>query len=123
VELTRIQNKEDFILYYPWIKECYPVNLTPEQILANCLLGKYWGFTGSVDEKAVGIGIGETHGNTAFLVVVWAKNKLSTFLEPFLKLLKESGYKTIRASSKHPEEAYQRLTGMKKLWSVYEREL
>jgi len=121
--ITQITDKKDFIRHYDWIKECGFTDISPENVLANCLLGKYWGFVGELDGKDVGIAIGYTKGTMAYIVGLWCKNNLSKFLDSFIQLLKDNGYKTIRASSDHPEKAYARLMGMEKLWSIYEREL
>ena len=119
MDIKQITDPEDFIKHYDWIKECNFVDIAPEIVLANCLTGKYWGFI----VEDIGMVIGYTKGTMAYIVGVWAKNNLSKFLGSFLKLLKDSGYKTMRACSDHPEKAYERLMGMKKLWTVYERTL
>ena len=121
--IARITNKEDFIKYYYLMKDIPLFDITPETCLAKCLTGEFWGYLGTGGKEPVCIVIGRDYGKMAFIVGVWAKNSLKPFLSSFWAILKDQGYTTARSSSMFDIEAYQKLLGMKKLWTVYEREL
>lgn len=117
--LREITNKEEFISLYPWIKECNFTEITPELVLARCIAGEYFGCVGEKDTVA-GMAIYRPYGDMVFVVGAWAKNNLKEFMPEFLVKMKSLGFKTLRTSANFNETAYSRLTGLKKLWTVYE---
>ena len=54
---------------------------------------------------------------------LYAKNQVSKFIAAFEAIIKEKKYTHIRAISTHNEEAYTKVTGLEKMWSVFGREL
>jgi len=121
MRIVQIKHKEDFVHHYQWIKEINLFEITPEICLSKCLTGEFWGYLGLMNNKPVGLVIGRTYGDMAFIVGLWCKNNLKNFLPSFWNVLKKNGYKTARSSSKLSREAYQRLMSMDELWTVYER--
>jgi len=123
MNIKPITNPEDYIRYYPWIKDLNYSDMTPPLCLSRCLSGQYKGLLGLKKDKPVGIVIYWTKGDFCFVVGLWCKNNLSGFQNQFWDMMKNQGIKTVRSSTTRPEEAYGRLMGMKKLWTVYERKL
>jgi len=115
-----VTEKEDFIYLYRMIRECNLIETPAYRVLEKCLSGEYQGLIGMEDEKIIGLCVFKNCGEMAFLVCVWCKNKLADFMPEFLEKLKEKGFKKFRASSYRDIEAYERLTKMKRLWTVYE---
>ena len=115
-----ISQVENPIPYYTWIQECNFTEVTPELVLARCITGEYECFEGSDGSEVVGIAIVRGYGTMAFIVGAWAKNQLKEFMADFFTLLKSRGFVTVRTSANFNEAAYERLTGLKKLWTVYE---
>ena len=123
MEIKLIHSPEEFISRYDWIKQIDYTDMEPYECLGRCLSGRYSGCIGYKD-KAVGIVIYYIYDtDKCWVVGLWAKNNLEGFQKLFYDELKSMGIKTVRSSTTLSDTAYERLMGMKKLWSVYERAL
>ena len=115
---------KDFMNYYNYISQLKSVNLTPETCLGRCLLGQYFGLAGFDNGKCAGIIIHYMlNKETCKVVYLHAVNAVNRFKEEYYKLLKADGIRQVQAESEHNEKAYERLMGMKKLYTVYGRTL
>ena len=123
IQIKQIADKKDFLKLYDWIQDCPFTDTDAETVLGNCLLGKYWGLIGLIDDRPAGLVIGQTRNKTAFIIALWCKNNVKTFRDAFFSLLKAKGFNQIIAHSNHHEDAYQKVLGLKKLWSIYGRSL
>ena len=116
--------KEDFINIYPLIKKIKFTDMEPADCLCRCLLGKYKGYIGYKKNIPVGIITYYIFDSTnCFVVGLWVKNNFRSFKNLFFEEMKKKGIEKIRCSTSLPEKAYGRLTGMNRLWSVFEIEL
>ena len=113
----------DFIYYYKYIQEMKSTNLSPEVCLGRCLTGQYHGLAGFEDDECCGIVIYYVTGDVCRVVYLHAINAVKKFRDDFYELLKERRVKSVQAESTHNEKAYERLMGMKKLYTVYGRTL
>ena len=123
MDIIKIKDKEDFITYYKWIKQCNFVESSPDQILLNCLNGTYFGFLAKDKGKVKGMAVCKAVGSMVFIVGCWCKNNVANFNNAFFDKLKAEGFKTARSSSYRDIAAYEKVIGMRKLWTVYERTL
>jgi len=123
MDIKPIKNKEDYIEFYPWIKECNFTEVTSDQVLANCLNGVYFGYVGFDKEKLVGMAICKDYGDMVFLVGTWCKGNLYKFEKQFFIVMKTKGFKTLRGSVRAGRKFPENIEGLKPLWTVYEKEL
>ena len=115
--------KQEAVDHFQWIKECRFTEIEPEIVLSRVLTGEYISMKGEIDGEIVGIAILRAQGTTLFVVGCWCKNNLSRFMDSFIDLVKGSGFEKIRAYSDADPKAYEKLTNMKKIYSVFEREI
>lgn len=121
--MKKITNKEDFLLIIPMLRDINFTDMTYLDCLAKCLSGQYQGVIGSIDNKPVGVMIYYFYANNtkAFIVGVWCRMNLKHFIDSGFKFFKDAGIKTVRCSASMQD--YEKKAGMKKLWTVYERQL
>lgn len=111
------------MLHYKFITGIPTVDITPETMLARCLLGDYIALSFVEDNEPKGIVFFKGTGDSAFIVGIHLQDKTKLFYNLFYEQLKNSGYKYLKAVSKLPTEKFEGFSGFKKLWSVYGKEL
>jgi hypothetical protein len=115
---------EEFIQFFPLMKELNFTDMTPVQCLSKCLWGDFLGYVAILDGKTVGMVVYRfVDPSFVFVIALHCKNNLKYFLDTFYDDLKKKGVKVVRSSTTRPEKAYGRVMKMKRLWTVYERSL
>lgn len=109
--------------HFDWLEACNFIDITPMQVIAKVVQGEYFALVGYDSHKPTALVICKSEGTTCFVVGLYAKNSLRKVLDEFLVKLKDAGFESLRSLTNHKEEPYERLLGMKRLWSVYERKL
>lgn len=122
-ELKIITTPQEMMQFYPLLVKIDFIDTYPESVLAKCILGTYFMIGSYKEGKPQAVVVNERIGDTCFAVGLYAKNCLREILDKYLKLLKELGYIKLKSLSDHSEAPYKRLLSMKKLWTVFEREL
>lgn len=110
--------------YISWIRDQKFMFESPMDILAKIWSGAYTVYV-AIDH------IHEPHGlivckfasDECTTVLVYAKNQLFKLRNTFYAMLKSQGIKKVKTFSHNRSEAYERLTGMKHIYSYYEKEL
>ena len=116
-----IENVELF-KQIPRVKESW------ETMFSRCITRQYRTFFGYEGDKAVLVVFFSTNvksrkNKIAHICGVFGRKKMQQFIERFYKQLKEEGYTSITAYSKLPEKTFERITRLKKSYSVYHNKL
>ena len=121
-EVVHVTDREEMISLWPLIRKttlCDQGDHT--DILINCLTGKFFMSKGVLDGKTVGIVVyTATADGSCFVSILQLPNHLKLFRDIFFDLCKQAGYKRILTSTSIDEAPYIRLTGLKRIYSVYE---
>jgi len=121
MKIEAVTDKQFFLDHLDWLRDIPFSDMTYIDCLERCLTGKYQCLAGYIDGKPVGLMVYYINGDSCWVVGLWAKNNYKKFSGKMFELLKNYGVKLVRCSSVH--ENFERLTGMKKLHTVYERYL
>ncbi len=123
ITIRPISQQREIIALFPYISEIPFVDVTAETMFARVLLGDFGMLVGEEDGEICGVLIYNNKFPVFDIKGLHAKNQVSKFISAFEKLLREKKYTHIRAVSVLSEKAYTKVTGLKKLWSVYGKEL
>jgi len=120
-----LPNSKFLIEHFDWLEACNFTNVTPEEVLSRVILKEYTALVGTYKGVNEGLVVYKPIPNTktVFVIGLYAKNTLHKFYEEFLTMMHIQGFTKMRCSSNHNDKAYQRLLGVTKLWSVYERDI
>jgi len=125
IEILLVTDKEEMISYWPLIKDTDLCDVDDYTlVLQNCLVGSFKMLKGIVGGKLAGICVyNPLADGTCFVLILHLKNHVTLFRDTFFELCRKTGFRRILASTKIPEEIYTRLTGLKKVYSIYEYDL
>lgn len=125
IAIIPVTDREEMIDLWPWIKATTLCDVDDHStILQGCLNGTLLMSKGTVNGEFVGIIVfNPMQDGTCFVLILYLKNHVRLFREVFFQTCREVGYKRILATTTIPEKTYTRLTGLKKLYSVYEYNL
>lgn len=111
------------ISHYHWFEEMPTTNLEPSIMLSRCLDGTYITLGFYEGEIIVGIAIIRDLNPEAVIVGINLINKTKKFYDKFYKVLSVMGFKKLEAYSSLPKEKFERFSGFKQIYSVYEKEI
>ena len=122
--ITTINDTEEFLLYWDWIKEMPPLDETHAQMLSRCLSGNdYLGLKLYLDGRVVGIVIYKPINAFIFIAGVYAKNYTRLFRDDVYAFFKKQGYPEVRAYTTHNDESFAKITKMQKVCSLFRKEI
>lgn len=108
---------------YEWFSKLPGGNIPWELMLSRCLTGQYSTLFGTLDDVPVGFICFEDRKPTVFIIGLYGPNKIKHFYDLVFETFRTQGYNYVKAASAFPTEAYERLTGFKKLYSIYGRDI
>lgn len=108
---------------YLTIKKIPFIDLTPEDILVECLAGRFRCFIDSGGYDGLCIVRFNSGTDKCHIVGVYAVNKVAEFRAEMEDTLRLMGVKTLTASSTRDPKAYERLTGFKPAWTRFSKEI
>ena len=102
-----------------------PVGMTRAVMLSRVMSGKYLAVIAENGEMVSGMAIIEPIGSTCNIIYVTVSppGLFKKLMAQFLENIKALGYTKIRAWTKHNPKAFERLTGLKTVWTCLEKEL
>jgi len=109
--------------FYNWMQKTSHFDTTAEEILANCLLGHYRLEAGYYKNQLVGMIIYFFKEDTCHIVQVHCENNLRHFISLFYENCRRAGIRKVRTCSDLKNAPYERLTGLERVYSVYEKRL
>ncbi len=116
-------NPEEILSIADMFSEIDFVKITSLECLGKCLTGEYTVVGAIKDDEIVGFAAYVVNGNYAVVVATCLIHNLKQFRDDFFAGLKAQGIEVVLAESNREENAYQRIMGLKKIYSVYERRL
>uniref|UniRef100_A0A6M3J7D7 Uncharacterized protein n=1 Tax=viral metagenome TaxID=1070528 RepID=A0A6M3J7D7_9ZZZZ len=122
-QLQIIENKIEVLSYTDWITS---VNLnvgSHATLIGHSLLGNYNVAKGVKDGRVVGIVIYQIVGDVCFIYFVHCVGNVVEFDDEFFRMCMLVGVKRVQTTTTITENTFCRLTQMRKLYSVYEKEL
>lgn len=122
-KFEHITDPEEFLDFYPWIKEM-PVCDTPHHVmLSKCLTGMYQGFKFVLNGNTVGIMLYVPKSPVMFITGIYLRKHINTFYDMFWDEVKKHGYSCAEAHSALPTEMFEKFSGMTRRYTVYRRDL
>ncbi len=121
--MLRYLTPKEILSIAPMFDEIDFVKTTPLECLGKCLTGEYTVVGAIKDNEIVGFAAYVVRDTSAVIVATCLINNLKQFRDDFFNGLKLQGIATILAESTREENAYQRIMGLEKVYSVYERSL
>ena len=102
-----------------------PVGMTKAEMLGRVMLKKYVPLVAMDEKQVYGVAVLNLAGTTCNVIYAAAKppGMFKDLLKRFKEDIKNHGYKTIRAWTRHDPKVFERLTGMKVAWSCLEEKL
>ena len=99
-----------------------------QTLFSKCINRQYRTFFGYEDDKATFVvffstTIKNTKNKNAHICGAFGRKKMQKYVETFYKQLKEEGYTTVSANSVIPSEKFEKMTRLKKSYSVYHNKL
>ncbi len=123
MKIEQMTTAEDFITAYPLMKKIPLATDSDRLTLSYCLSGEYSGLKLIKDNLVVGYVFYYIENKICKIIGLWCENNFSLFKDSLFSHAKEIGCKKVRALSNLNGEAYEILTGMRKMYSVYEKEV
>ncbi len=124
IKIDVINTQTDLMSHYEFIKGIPVVNLTPETMLANCLLGVNWAISFVKDDEVVGVAIVRTVSSTELHVVgMHLVAHTKEFYEMFYKKIHSMGFKLMTATSALPRDRFEGFSGFEYNHSYYTKDL
>lgn len=123
--IKSLENRLDVLEFIDWIKQTPIVDDTHTQVLGRYLSGYYEAIVG-YDEgnNPKGLMIYYITNNDAlFIVLLYARGQVNKFLDEFIELCKKRGIKRVLGKSVHSKEIFRKIPGVKRIYSVYEKEI
>ena len=124
-----LMKPREILDYVEWVEQI-PINLqiSHSEIIGNVLLNKYECIKGILNDKVKGIIILKTFYEkkvkVGFVIGLYVKGFYKTFDKDMYATFRNNGYETIRCYiSIEDDFKLGKLYGMKKLYSVWEKEL
>ena len=106
--------------YLDWINKIEDPDMTPDKVMAEIQKGTFKALL--CDD--VGILIYWPKGIIAWIIWFYTlPNKGRSLVESIYDYLRGEGFKKVRAGSIRKEKGFMRITGMTKLFTIYEKEL
>jgi len=102
-----------------------PVGMTKADMLGRIMLKKYVTLIAKGENNIYGCAVLELIGTTCNVIYAAAKppGMFKGLLKRFKEDIRQHGYKTLRAWTRHDPKVFERLTGMKTVWSCLEEKL
>jgi len=124
--IKKLKNKLDILEFISWIKETPLVDDTHERILGRYLSGYYEAIVGyDESDNPKGLMIYYINAKTESLIIelLYARGNVNKFLDEFIDLCKQANIKRVRGFSLHDEHVFAKIPGVKRIFSVYEKEI
>lgn len=119
-----IRTQKELMDHYGFMQGIPVVNMTPETMLANCLLDINWAMSFVEDDKIVGVVILKNISPTEVAVIgIHLVNYSKKFHDLFYSELYEMGIRNLQAISKLPEDRFEGFSGFKKEYTFYRKKL
>ena len=124
--IKSLKNRLEILNFLKWIVEVPVVETTHAEIIGRYLTGYYEALVG-VDDKDIPVGLmiyyinEKTH--TLFILLLHARGQAMNFLDEFISFCKTSGIKKVQGYSVHGLDVFKHIPNVKKLYSVYEKEI
>jgi len=114
----------DCAYYWPWLAKVPCGNMMPVDVLSMCLNGQAFMVRGIVNEECVGILVYKLETPVALSIqALFLPNHMLIFRDAFYAACKQSGIKHVYLLSRDPDAVVERAYGVKRIWSVYSKEL
>lgn len=121
--IKNVEGTSDIIELYPYIKKIPLVNTTHREVLKAILSDHIALMAGYKDDELEGILIVKDAKPRLFVVGVYGPKILKHYITEWYDGLRRMGYTTVEACSGLPRRKFERATQMKKVYSVYRKEL
>lgn len=110
--------------YITWIRNQHLMFESPMSIISKIHADVYKVYVAMDDYNYPhGMVVCKFDKDSCVTVIVYAKNKLLALRDAFYERLKSMNIRTVKTFSHQRSEAYERLIGMKHMYSYYEKEL
>lgn len=124
--IKQLENRLEILEFLGWINATPVVDTTRAEVIGRYLLGHYQALV-AIDDKNNPVGLMVYYVNekthTLFIVLLYARKQVGNFIQEFLTLCKKTGIKRIRGYSTHELNVFKNMPGVKKVYSVYEKEI
>lgn len=124
VDFKQLTSKEEILEHYKFIKQVPLTDSDSGTVLANCLLGHFITYSFILNDEPVGVLVCHAQGPTMFIVGHYAKGTFKLFdRDLYYSNLKKAGFERVRCASLIDPAKVEAWSGMKRIYSVFEKEL
>ena len=121
--LKHLNTQKDILETLPLLNKIPLIDISTETMLARALLGEYGIMVNLDNDMLSGVLVYKNNFPEFFIVGVYAKNQVKEMFPLVIEELREQNYTSIKAVTRLTQKAYEKVTGFKKLWSVYGRKI